>query len=478
VPQVGRRLLVLALVGVLMTLSVVATALLSVRDMNAVNRELARVSSALNHHKTADEMHDALRADVARAQLAGSGQLTVPGSVVRRETHRHAARFRAELEAVSSVDLPVALQTALRRLRPTQEIYVVTAERTVASALSPTGLTAGAQTDYEAAFAFLVPEQNRMTQRLLAATQQAQRAATAQRRQAEGTIGVAAVIALAGWLALAGWQHRSTRRLHAALIREADHRATADLLQRSLLPSELPRVAGAKLAAHSVPGNARNRVGGDWYDAINLPTGEVLLVVGDVVGHDLPAATVMGQLRNGLRAYALEDASPASVLTRVNRAAHLLDTSDLATCICVRLDPVTLVATWASAGHPPPLLAGADRPRRRMLTGEPGPPLGVTAPAAYPEHHLQLHSGDTLLLYSDGLVERRGVPIDVGMAALETLALERMAPEEMCERLLTAMLHNGANPDDVTCLLLHVEAGPSGTPDRAPAPDGAPTTCG
>lgn len=453
--RMGQRLLAVALVGVLMTLAVVATALVTVNDLSVVNRDMARVSLALSHHKTADELHDALRADVMRAHLVGSGQLAASPEAVRKETHRHAARLRDQLEAAASVELAPDLKTALRRLRPIQQAYIVTAERAVESALSPKGLAPGAQTDYEAAFLFLVPEQASMTKRLLMETGRMERAAEVERNEAERTIVVAAVVALAGWLGLAGWQHRSMRRLQAALVREADQRSAADLLQRSLLPSRLPRVSGVELAARSVPGNARNRVGGDWYDAITLPTGQVLLVVGDVVGHDLPAATVMSQLRNSVRAYALEDSSPASVLTRVNRTAYLLGTSDLATCICILLDPGTRAGKWASAGHPPPLFASADG-SRRLLVGEPGPPLGVTSPADYPEHRLLLEYGDTLLLYSDGLVERRGVPIDVGMSTLERLTQSHMPAEQMCEHLLAAMLNNGTNPDDVTCLLAQV----------------------
>ncbi len=464
-----QRWLVLGLLGVVMTLAVVGTALVTLRQVIAINSELAQVSRALHHHKTADEMHDALRADVARAELVGMGQSPVSAGQIRREAGRHATRFRRQLEAAAVLDLPRSLETELARIRPIQETYIVTAEAMAAAALSPRGVTPGAQTDYEAAYRFLVPEQNHLTARLVATTAQVERAAGDQRDQAERTMAVATSVALVGWLALVTWHRRSTRRLQGALVREAEHRSAADLLQRSLLPLHLPRVSGALLAARSVPGSARNRVGGDWYDAIHLPTGEVVLAVGDVVGHDLPAASVMGQLRNSLRAYAVEDASPASVLTRVNRAAHLLHTSDLATCICVVLDPETMMATWASAGHPPPLVTYPDN-TRRLLEGEPGPPLGVMAATRYPEHSITMTAGDTMLLYSDGLVERRGLALGEGLAALQNVPVAHDDPERMCEQLLMSMVPENDNQDDVTCLLIQVQAESRTAHDLAASP--------
>jgi serine phosphatase RsbU (regulator of sigma subunit) len=458
----GRRLLALGLLGVLLTLALVGSALKTVRDVSDVNTELLSVSRALNHHKTAEEMHDALRADVARAQLVGSGVAVAPPSSVRRDTRRDAARCRAALDEVEEVALPAPLETRLSALRVTQNVYILTAEQVVASALSPKGATAFALADYEAAFKSLVPELRRVTQRLMALMTRVQAVAVTQREQAERTVILVAVGLVAGWLALAGWLRRSMRHLQAALVREADHRAAAELLQVSLLPTHLPHVPGARLTARSMPGIANHRVGGDWYDALHLPTGELCLVVGDVVGHDLPAAAVMGQLRNALRAYVLESSSPASVLARVNRAAYLLETSDLATCVVVVLDSSTMSAYWASAGHPPPLVVCTDG-SSRLLDGEPGPPLGVIAPADYPQHEVRLHPGDTLLLYSDGLVERRAVPLAMGLSALETIHIPDTEPEAMCDHLLQVMLVDGANLDDVTCLLFRVDNDPTAT---------------
>ncbi|MGH3316157.1 MAG: PP2C family protein-serine/threonine phosphatase, partial [Nocardioidaceae bacterium] len=183
------------------------------------------------------------------------------------------------------------------------------------------------------------------------------------------------------------------------------------------------------------------------------PGGEIGLVVGDVVGHDLPAATAMGQLRNTLRAYALENASPAAVLERVNRAADMLQVADMATCVYAVLDPKNLTVRWASAGHLPPLVTSPSG-GGRLLRAEPGPPLGVLPDARFHDERLRLQRGEALVLYTDGLVERRGEPIDTGLAALEEAPRPQPGPQAMCDELLHALLGDAVPGDDVTLLLL------------------------
>jgi len=270
--------------------------------------------------------------------------------------------------------------------------------------------------------------------------------------------------AFGGWLAALVWLNRSVGGLHGALLREAEQRSAATLLQRSLLPTELPSAPGVRIAAASQPGQSGNRVGGDWYDVIRLPSGHLGLVIGDVVGHDLPAAARMGQLRNALRAYAVEADSPATVLCRLNRAAYLLDVADLATCLYADVDPATPAVRWASAGHLPPLVA-ARTGEGRLLTGEPGPPLGVVSSAEYADHELRLDPGGTLVLYTDGLVERPGEPIDTGLTALASATTAQPTPEALRDHLMTSLL--GPTPragDDVTMLLIQV-TGPDAGPD-------------
>jgi serine phosphatase RsbU (regulator of sigma subunit) len=473
---VRQRLLLLGLVGVLMTLTVAAAALVCLAEVSAINRELVQVNRAQRYHQDADMMHDALHADVARAELAGLGRPGISAAEVRRQTARHAASFRDDLSDAAALDLPPGLQTPLEQLRPRQQTYILIAQAMVDSALTHRGSTASARASYEAAYRGLVPTQARVTDRLVATSARVARAAAAEKAEAERMIGLATLAALAGWIALVVWHRRSTERLQRALVREAEHRSTADLLQQTLLPARLPMVPSVRLAARSVPGSSAHRVGGDWYDVVNLPTGQVCLVVGDVVGHDIPAATTMGQLRNALRAYALEDASPTRILARVNRAAHLLEVSDLATCICAVLDPTTMEVEWASAGHLPPLLSPADG-AGRLLGGEPGPPLGVTTAAEYRQHTERLQPGDTLLLYTDGLVERRGTPIDAGLEALEELVLGPADPEDVCDRLLARVADNGAGRDDDVTLLV-LQAVGSSAEEPAEEPSNAPAAAG
>jgi len=455
-----KRLLLLGVLGVFMTLAVAGAALVSLQSVGDTNRELARVTRALHFHQHADMMHDALRADVARAQLA---ERNVPGysaSKVRRETELHASTFRRDLRALEGIRLPHRLDKTLAGLRDDQELYVDSAEELVDSALSPhrafSQQALVAQVTYEATYQSLIPTLKHATDQLMHTAERAKLAAAEETSDAVRVISLSTVAALSGWVALVAWHNRSMRNLQGALLREAEQRSAAELLQRSLLPTHLPEVPGVALAARTVPGSADQQVGGDWYDVLTLPSGEVCLVVGDVVGHDLPAAALMGQVRNALRAYALEDPSPSTILGRVNRAACLLDASDLVTCICVVLDPETMTVRWSSAGHPPPL-ALSSAGRGRLLDGEPGPPLGVEPGADYQQHEARLRPGQNLLLYTDGLVERRGANIDDGLTALQQVVVPQSTPQDMCDRVIAALPNDTSRRDDVTCLLLHVE---------------------
>jgi serine phosphatase RsbU (regulator of sigma subunit) len=454
-----RRLTALALLGLTLTLSVAGAALVSLSQLTATNTQLAQVNRAQRYHQDADMMHDALRADVMRAQEAASGVIEVDAAVVGAEARRHTAQFRRDLRALAALDLPASLERSVDRLRPAQRAYIRAADRQVrAAVLGTPGLTPGARARYESAFQSLVPAQADVTARLAAASAQAERSADTDTRQAVEVIAAASLAAMTGWLGLIVWHHRSIGRLHGALVREAAHRSAADVLQRSLLPTRLPTVAGVEVAGRSLPGELGQRVGGDWYDVIALPTGEVGLVVGDVVGHDLAAATAMGQLRTALRAYALDDPSPAGVLARVNRAADLLDVVELATCLYAILDPVRLTVRWSSAGHLAPLVSSPCG-STRLLAVEPGPPLGAVPAPEYADSQLQLRPGDALALYTDGLVERRGEPIDAGLAALTSVRVPHPSADAMCELLMSRLLGEAPNADDVTLLVAQTGTG-------------------
>jgi serine phosphatase RsbU (regulator of sigma subunit) len=448
-----ERLRLLGLLGVLLTLLVAGTALVSLADVGASNRELGEVTRAQRFHQDADMMHDALRADVARAQQAGFGLDDVDPAAVRRETGAHVQQFRGDLSQLAATALPDDLASALAGLRPEQERYMNRAERMVSTALAGGEVSRAEQAAYQRAFDELTDDQLAVTNELTATSVRTEHVADTEEAIARRMVVLSSLAALTGWLALVVWLSRSVGSLRAALVREAEQRSAADLLQRSLLPQHLPAVPGVRLAARSLPGSSGARVGGDWYDVISLPGGEIGLVVGDVVGHDLPAATAMGQLRNTLRAYALENGSPAAVLERVNRAADLLQVADMATCVYAVLDPKHLTVRWASAGHLPPLVTSPSG-AGRLLRAEPGPPLGVLPDARYRDERVRLHRGDALVLYTDGLVERRGEPIDTGLTALEAAQGPQPGPEAMCDELLHALLGGTVPGDDVTVLLL------------------------
>jgi GAF domain-containing protein/anti-sigma regulatory factor (Ser/Thr protein kinase) len=244
---------------------------------------------------------------------------------------------------------------------------------------------------------------------------------------------------------------------------EREH-VVAETLQRTLLPDRLPDLQGATAASRYLPGEGA-AVGGDWYDVVPLRDGRVALAMGDVVSRGLRAASVMGQLRNALRAYALEHYEPEMVMNRLNGVTRSMEGREMATLVFAVHDPDAGVLTYASAGHPPALVLGADG-RVRLLEGAQGPPLGALPDAVFAEAQAELEPGATLLLYTDGIVERRDMWIDEGLrqlvAAAEGLAEDDPEPDELLERLLAAVLPGGRPSDDVALLALRVEPLPGG----------------
>jgi GAF domain-containing protein/anti-sigma regulatory factor (Ser/Thr protein kinase) len=237
---------------------------------------------------------------------------------------------------------------------------------------------------------------------------------------------------------------------------EREH-AVAATLQRSLLPAELPDVPGTVIATRYVPAVAEVEVGGDWYDVIPLAAGRVGLAMGDVVSRGVRAASVMGQLRNALRAYALDGHPPALVLERLHAMLRTLERREMATLAYMVLDPIALSFTLASAGHPPPLVLSPEG-RVCLIEEGRGPPLGAVADAIYKETSGVVAPGATVLLYTDGLVERRDMWLDEGMErlAVESEAAAGAAPEELLERLLAALVPEGGARDDVAALAIQL----------------------
>jgi serine phosphatase RsbU (regulator of sigma subunit) len=226
-------------------------------------------------------------------------------------------------------------------------------------------------------------------------------------------------------------------------------RDIAETLQRSLLPRVPPSFAGFELAARFEPG-AGVEVGGDWYDALELPSGELAVVIGDVAGKGLRAATLMGELRAGLRAYALEGWGPRETLAGLDRLARR--SGHMATCGLVHVDTVGDGLTFSSAGHLPPLRIGADG-RAEFLTGGVGPPL-LAFGDGQPAVTGVLERGARLVLYTDGLVERRRESIDVGLERLRRAAEGfEGSVDELCDHLLQALRPPpGARHDDIALI--------------------------
>jgi serine phosphatase RsbU (regulator of sigma subunit)/anti-sigma regulatory factor (Ser/Thr protein kinase) len=230
----------------------------------------------------------------------------------------------------------------------------------------------------------------------------------------------------------------------------------AETLQRSVLPTSLPRVEGVQLAARYLPGSAQLDVGGDWFDALLLPDGKLGLVVGDVVGKGVQAAATMAQLRNATRAFSVERLKPASLLARLNRLAdEVLDTS-FATLAYLWLDPESRQCRIASAGHPPPLVATPDG-RVEFMESVRGLPLGTGIRARYRQQTIELPAGSVLLLYTDGLVERRGRSIDDGLDILRAAVADAPKdPDRLLEHILDNVVGSGERGDDIALLAARV----------------------
>jgi serine phosphatase RsbU (regulator of sigma subunit) len=230
---------------------------------------------------------------------------------------------------------------------------------------------------------------------------------------------------------------------------DEEHRI-AIMLQRSLLQSQLPIVPGVDRAVRYEPAGNQTEVGGDFYE-MTMVDGRLLVAIGDVAGHSLHAATVMAELRHAVRAYAVEGHPPGAVLELVNHFMRTVLPTDSATVCLLTLEPETGHVRLASAGHPPPLLRTADGVRFLETRG---PLLGLNA-GRPDDLEFVLPPGGTLVLYTDGLVERRDADIDVGLTALAQCATD-VEPDldAFCSRLLDNLAGNGHRADDIAVIAL------------------------
>jgi serine phosphatase RsbU (regulator of sigma subunit) len=233
-------------------------------------------------------------------------------------------------------------------------------------------------------------------------------------------------------------------------LAEEEHRI-AVRLQRALLPDNLLQHPGVEIAAHYHADDAMLQVGGDWYDTFSWPDGRIGIMVGDVVGHDLDAAASMGHLRAAVAALAPPtDGSPAAMLMALDRCARGPNGSDFVTASCIVIDPDSGVMTFASAGHPPILIVSDDG-RSTWANHATAPPLGMLPRDPPHEASVVLQPNSTVVLYTDGLVERRCESIDAGFARLEaaTVNLLCRGTTDLGAELVVEMARHSAPSDDV-----------------------------
>jgi stage II sporulation SpoE-like protein/GAF domain-containing protein len=227
-------------------------------------------------------------------------------------------------------------------------------------------------------------------------------------------------------------------RLYERLKRAAEH------FQRRMLPV-IPDLAPLEAAARYEPASELLRLGGDWYDAMVLPDGATCVVVGDVTGHDVEAAPLMGQIRSMLRAVALDRCGPPGlVVSRLDHALMMFEDPPTATLVFGRIERGRgegegYTFGWSNAGHPPPLLVGADGSTRYLAPARHGIPVGIDASVPRFSHEHPFPPGNTLLLFTDGLVERRDQDIDTGLSDLAEQAarLARAPLEDLCDALIS-----------------------------------------
>jgi PAS domain S-box-containing protein len=246
---------------------------------------------------------------------------------------------------------------------------------------------------------------------------------------------------------------RAALVIRRAQLHEEEHRIAVEL-QRGLIPKSLPEVRGIELAASYEVAGLGVQVGGDWYDAFELPEGRLGVVVGDVTGRGIRAASAMGQLRTLTRAFALAEGghrAPGTAITLLNRHQLALGDEQLFTIVYAVLDPEHGAVSWANGGHPPPLLR---RPDDRCVYLEGGNGLVGVEDIVYETYTQTIESGAALVLYTDGLIERRGESLDVGLQRLETAAGGGpQDPGLLCEHIVARLAEAPELYDDVTAVV-------------------------
>jgi serine phosphatase RsbU (regulator of sigma subunit)/anti-sigma regulatory factor (Ser/Thr protein kinase) len=246
---------------------------------------------------------------------------------------------------------------------------------------------------------------------------------------------------------------RAALAIHARIAER--ERGLAEELQRSLLPRNLPSFPGMHVAARYAPA-ASALLGGDWYDSFVTRRGLVCLAIGDVVGRGFRAAAVMAQLRSALRAYALDERSPLEVMERLNTLLRQLEPGRTATLVYIVIDPLTSEMEIVSAANPPPIVITADDVE--LVELPPAPPLGASATSAYQLVTGELVPGSRLLLYTDGLVERPGESLDVGLERLLAASSGLGGTiDQFCQRIFDSMIPGRTTEDDSALIAIQTE---------------------
>lgn len=229
--------------------------------------------------------------------------------------------------------------------------------------------------------------------------------------------------------------------------------SVAETLQDSMLPHIPPRMAGCDIATRYLPGTLLGRVGGDWFDSVKLPGARTALVVGDVMGHGLNSAAMMGQLRTAVQTMAALDLPPAQLLRNLDDLAQRLGDTYLATCLYAVYDPIASELHLANAGHIPPVIVRAADGRSELLDLPTGAPIGVGG-VPFEAVRVRVEPGDRLLMCTDGLVEVRGEDIGVGLATLtESAAHPAASMDDACDAIIRALNPRGGRKDDVALLM-------------------------
>ncbi|WP_030916514.1 SpoIIE family protein phosphatase [Streptomyces sp. NRRL B-24720] len=236
----------------------------------------------------------------------------------------------------------------------------------------------------------------------------------------------------------------------------------ADTLQDSMLPQVEPRMAGCDIATRYLPGARLGRIGGDWFDSVKLPGSRTAFVVGDVMGHGLNSAAMMGQLRTAVLTMATMEMPPAQLLRNLDDLAQRLGEQYLATCLYAVYDPIHSELQIANAGHIPPVLVRAEDGRAELLDLPTGAPIGVGG-VAFETATVRVRPGDRLILCTDGLVEVRGQDIGAGLAALCASAAHPAASmDDACDTIIRALNPKDGRKDDVALLMARLNGIPDG----------------